>query len=347
MAVAHAVEAREVGARLRGRDHVVDGHGVFGVRQRHLHELRARGLARLHRLVRDALHLGVEPGEAVVFLRQADLHALERRALERGHVVGHGFARRGAVHLVVAGERLQQNRRVLHALRHRAHLVEGARERGHAVAAHAPVARLEAHAVAEARRLADRAARIRAERGDAEVAAHRRRAAARAAAGHARDVVGVHRAAERGVLRGGAHRELVHVHAPRADEVVRLEVCDHGRVVGRDVALQDLRRARAGLALHVDEILDRDRHRLRVRPRRRERALLVEREIRPDARILRMHAVDHRLHELHAREVALRQALAGRLDAKLVQIHVLFLPPSTKDGGSAPPNPAQGTACGG
>ena len=326
VAVAHAVEAREVRARLGGSDDVIDGHRVFGMRQAHLHDLRAGVGARLHGGVRNGLHLGVEPVDEVL-LRKAELHALQRSTLKRLRVVGDGDVGRGAVHLVVAREDLEEEGCVRNTLRHGANLVERTCEGGHAEARDASVARLEAHAVAEARRLADGAAGIGAEGRNREIAADSRRAAAGAAARHARRVAGVHRATEGGVLGGGPHRELVHVHASRAHRARRLQVLDHRRVVGAHVSLQNLRAARAGLSAHVDQVLDGDgdsekrgsgtravSDRIR-RLRRRERARLVEREIRADLVVMRVYAVDDGLRQLHRRKVALREPLRRLFDS--------------------------------
>ena len=298
MSVANAIEPREVRARLGRRDDVVDGHRVLGVRQRHLDELRARLFALRKRLLGDALHLWIEALDVEILLRDAEPNALHRRALKRSCVIRDGVLGGRAVHLVVACERAEKYRRVLDRLRHGAHLVERARERRYAVAAHAPIARLHADAVAETRRLADRPARVGAERRDAEIPANRSRATAGAAAWNAPKVVGVARHAKTRVLSGRAHRELVHVDAPCGNEVVRLHVLDNRCVIRRDIALQDLRRTGARLASDIDQVLDRDRHRLRVRAGELKRLLLVEGEIRADFGVLRMVAVDDRLRQI-------------------------------------------------
>ena len=221
------------------------------------------------------------------------------------------------------------SRIVLDAFRHRPDLVEGTRERRHAEPADAPVARLDPDTVAEARRLADGAARVRPQRGDAQIAPHGRGASARTAARDARRVVGIARDAQRRILRRAPHGELVHVDASGRDEIVREKLVDDGRVVGRNITLQNLRAASAGLPGDVDEIFDRDGYGFRICRGAPERILLVECQIRADATILRMVAVDNRLHKLHAREIALGEPFSRRLDSKFVKFHDQLSAPST------------------
>ena len=159
----------------------------------------------------------------------------------------------------MSGERLEKQCSILHGLRHRANLVKRTREGGDSVAAHAPVAWLESDDVAEARRLADGAARIRAKRGDRHVSADCGCASAGASARNARNVVWVARDAHPGVLRRRPHREFIHVDAPCAHGACRLEPLYYGRVVRAYIALEHLRCACAWLPLDVDEILYRHR----------------------------------------------------------------------------------------
>ena len=79
------------------------------------------------------------------------------------------------------------------------------------------------------------------------------------------------RGAERRVLGGRAHRELVEVRLADGDRAGVAQAGDHRGVVGRAPALEDLRRARGGDALRAEVVLQRDRHpgqRARVLPRR-------------------------------------------------------------------------------
>ena len=98
------------------------------------------------------------------------------------------------------GNRAEQNRRIVHALRHGSYLVERTSERRHAEAAHPAVARLQTIAIAEARRLAYRTAGIGAERRNAEIPADRRRASARRTTGHARQIIRVSRLSQCRIL---------------------------------------------------------------------------------------------------------------------------------------------------
>ena len=100
---------------------------------------------------------------------------------------------------------------VLHAAGERPHLVQRRRERHQAVAAHPPVGRLQPHHAAERGRLADGAAGVGAQGDGHQARGHRGRGAAGRSAGHALEVPRVAGRAERAVLGGRAHGELVHV----------------------------------------------------------------------------------------------------------------------------------------
>src|SRR5207244_11198537 len=122
----------------------------------------------------------------------------------------------------------------------------------------AAVGRREAGGAADRRRLLDRAARVGAERPRSEAGAHGRGRAAARAAGHARGIPRVVRRAEGRVLGRGAHRELVGVRLAEDAEAVRLEPLDDGRVVDREVALEDPGARRRRDALRPDHVLERD-----------------------------------------------------------------------------------------
>ena len=127
-----------------------------------------------------------------------------------GEVLGRPIdARR--VHRVLAADRVERQRALLHRLGEGADLVERARERDTPVARDASVGRLHRHDAAQRPRLADRAAGVAAQRDRGHAGAHAGGRAARRAARHAIEVPGVVGRAERGVLGRGAERELVHV----------------------------------------------------------------------------------------------------------------------------------------
>ena len=167
-AVAHAVIAREVRRGLRRRHDVIGRQRVFGVRQRHLDDVRAGVLEPGDALLPQRVDLGghaVEP----VFLRDADGHALDRLA-ERRLVVRHRAIDRGRILRIVPGHRAQQDRGVAHRARDRAGLVERRGERDDAPARAAPVGRLDPDRAGERGRLADRAAGVGRGRAQAESA---------------------------------------------------------------------------------------------------------------------------------------------------------------------------------
>jgi hypothetical protein len=81
-----------------------------------------------------------------------------------------------------------------------------------------------------------------------------------AKAGNPVEVPGIARDAPGGILGGRAHGKLVHVGAAHEHGAGCAELGDDGGVVGRDVALEDFRRAGAGIAPDVDDIFNRDGH---------------------------------------------------------------------------------------
>ena len=155
-------------------------------------------------------------------------------------------------------DRLVQQRGVEHRAGHRAGLVQARGERDQAVPRDRAVGGLVADQPGERRGLADRAAGVGADGPGREAAGDRRGRAARGAAGDPVGVPGVAGDAVGGVLRGGAHRELVHVGLAEQHRAGRLEPGGDGGVVGRPPALEDLRAAGGRDALGDDDVLERD-----------------------------------------------------------------------------------------
>ena len=145
----------------------------------------------------------------------------------------------------------QHERAVAHGARHRARLIERGRERDDAPARAAAIGRLHADDAAESGRLADRAAGIGAGRGEAQTGGHRRRRAARAAAGHQipvelsrRPVHGLDRPARSSwssldePMANSSMLVLPSITAPASHRF-----CGDGGFVGRDEAVEDVRPA--------------------------------------------------------------------------------------------------------
>ena len=212
---------------------------------------------------------------AVERLAHTRLHALGQQigGHPDGHAaqvvtLGHGDRlrqlHRGRVAVIPAGDHLQRQRRVAHRQRERADLVERAAEGDQAMARDGAVCGLHPDHPAERRRLPDRAAGVGAQRERGQPGGHgRRRAAARPARHHAR-VPRVVRGAEGGVLRGRAHRELVHVGLAERDQPGCAGAGDHAGVVQRPVPLQDPGAGRGLLAPHAEDVLERDRDALQT-----------------------------------------------------------------------------------
>ena len=160
-AVAHRVEARQVGERLAGAEHVIGADRRVDVRKLDLDELGAGGFkfgGRFQGALADFLCKAVRLHE---LLHDAYAHAGDI-LLAGGAEIGFHLLR-CAVKLVVAADGVHDRRRILHAAREGPHLVERAAEGHHAVARNHAVGGLHADDAAEARGLADRPARVGAE----------------------------------------------------------------------------------------------------------------------------------------------------------------------------------------
>ena len=152
-------------------------------------------------------------------------------------------------------------REVARRARERSEMIEARDERIGARAREPPIGRLQAEQPAERGRHADRAIGVGAERERHQPARDRAARAARRAAGHAAEIVRIVRVAVMHVLAG----EVVGVfaHVERADQhgAGGLEPLDQRRVVrrGRKLAV-DLRAGACRQALHVEQVLHRERH---------------------------------------------------------------------------------------
>ncbi len=183
-AEADAVEAGQVGGGLGRREHVVGGDAVLGVRKVGLGDLCPERLAELERALEDLADAGLDPlGVAGELARDAEpeaVEALRGRHRDVGLEPGAGrVVRIGTLH------RREHQGRVGDGPRQRAALVERGGEGDHPVARDRAVGRLQADDPAERRGLADRAARVGADRAGSRAAGDRRGRAARGAAGNA------------------------------------------------------------------------------------------------------------------------------------------------------------------
>ena len=235
---------RAVGVRARGKQlavrlgHLAQEHAVHPLGQREVDRPPAREALRRRLHARPHERLGaVEP-------RHTQLELLERAEL------GPLEARR---------ERLEHAHAAVGVARHRPRVIEARGEREAALERHEPVARLEAHHPTARRRDADRAARVRAERGVGE-AGRERRAATRARPARRtarRERIG--HVAEVRVPARDAVGELVQVRLAHVRVAGRLEP-GHGlgAALGHVVGEQDRavgRRQPGG----VEQVLDRER----------------------------------------------------------------------------------------
>ena len=179
------------------------------MRQSDFRDLSAHRLKIRNRLADRLFYVSVHPLDEV-FLRQTDLEALHVLG-QCLRIIGHGRGAGGRIHRIVSGDDIQHMRAIRHIARHGADLVERRRIGDETIARDAAIRWLHADDAAERRRLADRAARIGAERPDRHTCSDRRRAAARTAAGHAVEIPRIVRLLISGILCRTAHRELIHV----------------------------------------------------------------------------------------------------------------------------------------
>ena len=325
----HAVIAGEVGRSLGRGDDVVGRQRVSGVWQRDLHQLRTLGSQPVRTALPDRRHLGRHAGDRI-FLRDADAQAAHVAGKPAGPV-RHRKVGRGAVHRVVAGHGLQQQRAVLDRARHRPRLVQRAREGDDAPARAAAIGRLDPGDAAERGRLADRAASVGAGGAQAQPGRHGRGRAARAAARHevaivARPGPGIaHPAVVGGQVRR-THRELVEIGLPQTDRARFPQFAADRRFIGRHESVQDVRAGGGEHALGAEQILDAERdafeqaafaaaeprvgglgHRQRLVRRLGDEG--VEAPMALDGR-------DMRPGQLQGREAARREAVARRLQGQ-------------------------------
>ena len=230
------------------------------------------------------------------------------RARKRGGIVR---ARRGE-HVVKSGN-------VGNATRHRSDLFERGRKRHRSVAGNGSVSRFEADNAAKTRRLADRPARVRAERERRHSRRYRRRRTAGRAAGNAIGVPRIGGFRESGIFRRGAHRKFVHIETPENDGTGFFQIGNDGRIVGRNKIFEHFRRAGTFLPGNGDIVFDGDGNaveRAECRSRStagvggvglRERVGFVHGKKRADFSVRCANAVELRLHEFARGDFFLRK----------------------------------------
>jgi hypothetical protein len=201
-----------------------------------------------------ASDLGVHPLDKV-FLGHTKLQALDP-VIERGRVIRHRQVERGGIERIVAGNGLQHEGGILHRVGERSDLVERGGKSNQTKARDASVARLQPDTATKGRRLADGTAGIRAERGQRFIRRHHRGGTSARAARNTLRIARVARDADRGIFGGGAHGEFVHVGAAERNGSRGAQLGDDRGIIGRDVALENLRRASAGFTLDIDHIFD-------------------------------------------------------------------------------------------
>ncbi len=259
-----AVVARQVRRRLGRGDDVVRREAVVRVREAHLLDGRARRLERRSRITDPRLHLRLHAGDEVLAGQAEPLPPQVRRRLvvrgwQRDEVGRDRDRRRRGVPRIPSRHGVEQSGRITDVPPERPHLVQRGGERHDPVPADPPVGWLDADNAGVGRRLPDRPAGVRPDRDGHLVRRHCRRRAARRSPRHAIERPRVRRRPVARVLRGRAHRELVHVRLAQDHRAGLAQALGDVRVVRGAVALEDAGAGGALAALDRDEVLETDR----------------------------------------------------------------------------------------
>ena len=140
------------------------------------------------------------------------------------------------------------------------HLVERRAKGNHAVTAHGAIRGLKAHHAAQARRLANGAASVRAQRERNLARSDGGSGAARGAAGHALGIPRVVGAVERRGLGGAAKGKLIHVGLAHGQAAGIEHALDAGGGVDALVVLEHTGSAGGARTHEVHVVLDGQRH---------------------------------------------------------------------------------------
>ena len=257
-AVANPVEPCEVARRLGGRDEIVDRHRVLGVGKRYVDQGCALFFESAQSGLDSRANVGIlKPIEQVA--NHADPQSLDAM-VARSDVVSRLPVGRSRVTPIVAGDHLEQLRRLPNRARHRSDLVERRRKCDESVSGHPAIRRLDGGNPTKRSGLSHRAARITAERQGRQARSGCTRGAARGAARSAVQSPRVVHVRERRVLVGRPHGELVEIRLPEDHGARGAQGLDYVRVVGRDVVAEDLRRTGRANAPRTEVVFEGDGH---------------------------------------------------------------------------------------
>ena len=168
-------------------------------------------------------------------------------------------AQRGGIALVVPGDRLQHQRDVLDRPAKRPDLIQGGGVGDQPETGDTAVGGLQANDAAQRGRLTDRTTGVGTQSGEGLARRERRRAATGGSAGHTVQIPRIAGGMKRGILRGGAHRELVAVVPAIEDRPGLAEATSHGGIVGRGEVGQHPAAGRQRLVPDGDHVLKSDR----------------------------------------------------------------------------------------
>ena len=219
-----------------------------------IHDLCSHFLVFLNGSPDGFLHLGIHALDEIL-LGQADLQPLHILHQSLGEV-RHSRLAGGGVHIIMAGNHIEDMGAVRHIAGQGANLVKRRTVSHQSVAGNTTIGRLQPHHAAEGSGLADGAAGIGTQGPDGSACSHRSCAAAGGTAGDALGIPGVAGGMVSGVLRGAAHGELVHVQLAQDNRVLSLELGHDRSIIGRHEVLQNLGSTGGPHPFGADIVLD-------------------------------------------------------------------------------------------
>ena len=159
--IANGIEASQIGERLARAKHVIRAHCSLGIGEINLYDFRAHLAKVPYRL----FDLGTDLGSQTLCLHEgrnnADAHARNTFGKICREIGGYQLA--GAIKRIVSSKGVHGKSCILNVASKRANLVKGGTEGHYAVTGNHAICRLHGNRAAEAARLTDGTARIRAQ----------------------------------------------------------------------------------------------------------------------------------------------------------------------------------------
>ena len=207
MPVANAIKARQIGAGLGCRHQVIHRNRVLRMLEADALDDRPSVFERRNSILNRRAHLRVQPSRKVL-LGNPDLQPLH--VLRRfNRVIRYRKPRTGRIIRVMPRQYPQHLRRISHITGKRPHAVQRRSKRNQPIPRNPPIRRQHTHHSAKARRLANRPARIRAQRRHGQIRRNSRRRPSTRTTRHPLRVIRIPHRTIRRVLILRTHRKLV------------------------------------------------------------------------------------------------------------------------------------------